>query len=308
MSIDNSMVKQFTSNIYHYSQQKDSRIWNLFTRSESINGEEKYFDAVGGTDVMEKTGRNQDTTFTDFEHFRRRLTMRDYFWATLVDKTDKLRLIHSPESEYSIEARNAFARKLDDIAIAALLGTVWTGKTGTTPLSLPNASKLAATKSGDFSGFSVETLINLKYMFDVKEIDDKDRHIAVGAAEIRNLLNEDKVTNADYANIKALVHGEVDTFMGFKFHRLERLPSLTVAATINKVTGEVGTGSDSAAIGSKRCIAFTKDALIKGIGANITSKATERADKHYATQLYMSMSLGAMRNDEDKVIEILVKK
>lgn len=308
MSIDNAMVKQFTSNIYHYSQQKDSRIWSVLSRTESINGEEKYFDSIGDTQVMEKTGRHSDTIHQEFDYMRRRLTMRDYFWSALVDKEDKLRLIHTPESEFSLEARYAFARKMDDIAVAGLLGNVWTGKTGTVPVALPNTQKIAATKGGAFSGLSLEALMNIKFKFDAAEVEDGKRFIACGATEIKNLLNEDKITNADYAAVKALVNGEINTYMGFTFIRLERLPYLTTAATINAATGEVGTGSDTAAIGSKRCIAFTSDAVIKGIGANLTSKVSERPDKHYATQLYTSMSIGAMRMDEQKVIEILVKQ
>ena len=308
MTIDISMVKQFSSNIYHLSQQKDSRVWPLIQRKESMNSEEAYFDTVSGGEVQEKTGRNVDVVFTDMSYDRRRLTMRDYFWATLVDKEDKLRIIHNPESEYAIEARAQIARKMDDIAIAALLGTAYTGKTGATPVNLPNSQKIAAVDNGSHSQFNIETLRHLKYLFDVAEVDDMNRHILLGAAEIRALLQEDKLTNADYAAVKALVHGEINSFMGFNFVRLERLPFTTASTTINAATGAVGTGSDAAAAGSKRCIAFAGSALIAGIGANPTAKVSERPDKHYANQLYYSMSLGAMRMEEAKVIEVLVKQ
>lgn len=306
--IETSYVKQYASNVYHLSQQKDSRVWSLFSRKESVQGEEKYFDRVGGAEVMEKTGRNVDVDFSELPYSRRRMTLRDYYWATLIDQEDKLRIIHSPESEASIEARNAFARKMDDIAIAALLGTVYSGKTGSTPVTLPNAQKLASLSAGAHSQFNINTLRDLKYMFDVKEVEDSQRHILVGAAEIRSLLKENELTSSDYAAVKALVHGEVNSFMGFNFHRIERLPFTTGSTQIDLATGAVGSGAGSAAAGSKRCIAFASSAMIGGVGANLVAKASERADKHYATQLYMKMSIGAMRMDEDKVIEILVKQ
>lgn len=309
MSIDTSMVKQFSSNIYHLSQQKDSRVWPLLKKKETIVGEEKYFDRVGGAEVMEKTGRNVDVVFQDMAYDRRRLTTRDYFWATLVDKEDKLRIIHSPESEYSIEARQAVARKMDDIAIAALLGTVYTGKTGATPVVLPDSQKLAATDAGAFSNFNIETLINLKYKFDVNEVEDNDRHILLGAAELRSMLQEDKMTSSDYAAVKALVHGEINSFMGFNFHRIERLPLLSAAITAaDLATGAVTGGAATLAAGSKRCIAFAGSAMIAGIGANPTARVSERPDKHYANQLYYSMSLGAMRMEEVKVVEVITKQ
>lgn len=309
MSIDTSMVKQFSSNIYHLAQQTDSRVWPLFKRKESIVGEEKYFDRVGGTVMQEKVGRNSDTTFTDMDYTRRRLTMRDYFWSTLVDKEDKLRIIHNPESEYSIEARNAVARKMDDIAIAALLGTVYTGKTGATPLALPDSQKIAAVSGGAFSQFNIETLRHLKYLFDVNEVADNERHLLIGAAEVRAMLQEEKMTSQDYAAVKALVHGEINTFMGFNFVRTERLPLLTSAITTADLTdGTIGDGASNLAVGSKRCIAFAGSAMIAGIGANPTAKVSERPDKHYANQLYYSMSIGAMRMEEVKVIEVITKQ
>jgi hypothetical protein len=309
MSIDTSMVKQFSSNIYHLAQQTDSRVWPLFKRKESIVGEEKYFDRVGTTSMQEKVGRNSDTTFTDMDYTRRRLTMRDYFWSTLVDKEDKLRIIHNPESEYSIEARNAVARKMDDIAIASLLGTVYTGKTGATAVTLPDAQKICATSGGAFSQFNIETLRQLKYMFDVNEVPDLERHLLIGAAEIRAMLQEEKMTSQDYAAVKALVHGEINTFMGFNFVRLERLPLLTSAITNADLTdGSIGDGASTLAVGSKRCIAFAGSAMIAGIGANPTAKVSERPDKHYANQLYYSMSIGAMRMEEVKVVEVITKQ
>lgn len=308
-AIDTSFVKQYASNVYHIAQQKDTRVWNLLGRKESLEGEEKYFDSVGTTVAMEKTGRNETVEFTEVSHDRRRLTMRDYYWATLVDKEDKLRLIINPESEYAIEARQAMARKMDDIAIASLLGTVYTGKVGATAVPLPDSQRLAATNAGSFSSFNLETLLNIKFKFDAAEVDDMDRHILIGSKEMQSMLQENKMTSHDYATIKALVNGEINSFLGFNFHRIERLPFLTSAITnADLATGGVGTGgSATLAAGSKRCIAFASSGMIAGVGANPTAKVSERADKHYANQLYFSMSLGAMRMEEAKVIEVISK-
>jgi hypothetical protein len=306
--IPSSFVKQFSSNVYHLSQQKDSRVFSLFTRKETIQGEEKYFDRIGTVEAMEKIGRHSNTTYQDTPYSRRRISMRDYFWADLVDKQDKLRIIHNPESEYALAARAAMARKMDDIGIAALLGTVYTGKNGATPLSLPNAQKIAAIDGSGFSQMNIETLRQIKFKFDENEVDDMSRHIICGAAEIRALLREDKLTNADYAAVKALVNGEVNTFMGFNFHRIERLPYTVGSTQIDATTGEVGVGGDSAAAGSKRCIAFCSSAMIAGVGENPTARVSELPEKHYSNQVYFSMSLGAMRMEEVKVIEILTKQ
>jgi len=306
--IPSSFVKQFSANIYHLSQQKESRLMPTLRRKETLQGEEKYFDRIGTVDVMEKTGRHSETTFQDTPYSRRRVSMRDYFWADLCDKEDKLRIIHNPESEYSMAARAAMGRKMDDIVVAAALGTVYTGKTGATALALPNEQKLGSIDGSGFSQINVELLRALKEKFDEAEVDESMRNIVLGAKEIRALLNETEITNQDFNTIKALVNGEVNSFMGFNFIRIERLPFTTAAIQFDAATGEVGTGADSIAVGSKRCFAYAGDAIIGGIGANPTARVSERPDKHYANQVYFSMSMGAMRMEEVKVIEFFTKQ
>jgi hypothetical protein len=306
--ISTSMVKQFSSNIYHLSQQKDSRLMPLIQRKETIVGEEKFFDRIGTVEVMEKVGRHSNTTFADTPYSRRRVTMRDYFWADLVDKEDKLRIIHNPESEYAIAARAAIGRKMDDIIVAAAIGTVYTGKNGATPLTLPNSQKVAAINGSGHSQMNIDLLRQLKYIYDVNEVDEMKRHIVCGAAEIKALLEQEEITNNDYNSVKALVNGEVNSFMGFNFVRIERLPYTTQAIQFDASTGEIGVGSDAIAVGSKRCFSFAGDGLLAGIGANPTARVSERPDKHYANQVYYSMSLGAMRMEEVKVIEFFTKQ
>lgn len=309
-SISTSMVNTFSSNVYHLSQQKDSRIWSLFGRKETVRAEEAYFDRMGTTEAMEKLSRNADTTYVDVPYDRRRLTMRDYFWATLVDKEDKLRLIHSPESEQAKAARAAMARKMDDIAIAALLGTVYTGKTGAVPVVLPDSQKLIAHNEAGtaFDHFNLSTLRDLKLKFDVNEVEDENRYIIMSSLEINNLLRDDKMTSSDFASVKALVRGEIDSFMGFKFVRSERLPVTTSSiANADFTDGSIGDGAGAVAAGSRRNVAFAASAMIAGIGADVTARVTEMPNKHYAQQVYLSMTLGAMRMEEVKVVEIITK-
>lgn len=309
-SISTSMVNTFGSNVYHLSQQKDSRVWSLFGRRETVHAEESYFDRIGTTEAMEKISRNADTTYVDVPYDRRRLTMRDYFWATLVDKEDKLRLIHSPEAEQAKAARFAMSRKMDDIGVAALLGTVYTGKTGAVPVVLPDSQKLIATNAAGtgLDAFSLETLYDLKLKFDAQEVEDDMRHILLSSTDIMALLREDKMTSSDFASVKALARGEINSFMGFNFHRYERLPVTTAAiTTANFATGDVVGGAGTVPAGSRRNVAFAASAMIAGIGADVTNRVTEMANKHYANQVYLSMTLGAMRMEENKVVEIITK-
>ena len=40
------------------------------------------------------------------------------------------------------------------------------------------------------------------------------------------------------------------------------------------------------------------------MGADIQTKISERADKNYATQVFLSMTIGATRIEDEKMVEI----
>lgn len=67
------------------------------------------------------------------------------------------------------------------------------------------------------SGLTVEKLIDTARIMDEGEIPEEHRYFIGSSTGKAQLLNTTKVTNTDYASVKALVNGQVDTFMGFKF-------------------------------------------------------------------------------------------
>ena len=99
-----------------------------------------------------------------------------------------------------------------------------------------------------------------------------------------NLLNLEKVTSSDYASIKALVQGQIDTYLGFKFLRTERL----------------GLDSNS----DRQVLAFCQSGIGLAVGSDVSTRISERADKNYATQVFLSMTIGATRVEDEKVVEI----
>jgi hypothetical protein len=300
------MVKQFSSNVYHLSQQKGSRLRGL-CRVETLNGEAAFFDSYGPVEAQEKVGRHSDTTYQETPHYRRRVTMNDYFWADLVDKEDKLRLLHDPESQYAKAAMMAMGRKMDDIAIASALGTSYAGKEGGTPVVMPDSQKIGAFNGSTASGLNVKTLRAVKKKFSQNEVDSDDLYMIVSAEQIDNLLGETEVTSSDYAAIKALVNGEVNTFMGFNFIRIERLPVTTAIQNFDASNGAVsGVGPDTILAGARRCIAMTRSGILLALGADVSGRVDELPQKHYTKQVYASMSMGGTRLEEEKIVEVLV--
>lgn len=304
------MVKQFSSNVWHLSQQKGSRLRGL-VRTESLNGEEGFFDYYGPVKAQQKIGRHSDTTYQETEHGRRRVTMSDYFWADLVDKEDKLRLIHDPESQYAKAAMMAMGRTMDEIIVNAALGISYSGKEGATPVSIPNAQKVGAFDGTSSSGLNVRTLRAIKKKFHKNEVDMEPLYLVCTAEQMDDLLGETEITSQDYNTVRALVNGEVDTFMGFKFIRIEAPIMKETSAAITNFdasNGSIGTGSDTIVSGARRCFAFAGSGLLLALGADVKGRIDELPAKHYSKQVYASMSMGATRLEESKIVEVLVKE
>jgi len=306
-----SFVKQFSSNIYHLSQQAGSRL-RPYVQMKSLNAEAGFYDRLDQTEVYEKIGRNSDTEQVDMIYSRRRVSMTDYAWSTLVDKEDKLRLIHSPESEYTQSAMYAFGRKIDEIIISSALNPAWTGKDGNTPVALPTSQQIAAVDAGALDGLNIETLRQVRLQFWENESimsNDEELIFACYSSDLMNMLRQTEVTNADYNTVRALAQGTVDDFMGFKFVRLELLPKVETGGVIafDPATGEIGSGGSFLPAGTKRNFAMVNQSLIMGMGTDVMSRISERDDKHYANQVYASMSLGGTRMEEKKVMEVFTK-
>jgi hypothetical protein len=304
------MVKQFSSNVWHLSQQKASRLRGL-VRTESLNGEEGFYDYYGPVVAQQKVGRHSDTTYQETEHGRRRVTMSDFFWADLVDKEDKLRLIHDPESQYAKAAMMAMGRKMDDIIVNAALGTAYSGKEGATSVVIPDSQKIGAFDGTVSSGLNVRTLRAIKKKFHQNEVDMEPLYLVCTAEQMDDLLGETEITSQDYNTVRALVNGEVDTFMGFKFIRIEApIMKATTAniTTLDPTTGAIGSGAATIASGARRCFAFAGSGLLLALGTDVKGRIDELPQKHYSKQVYASMSMGATRLEESKIVEVLVKE
>lgn len=306
--ITTAMVKQYSANVFHLSQQKGSRL-SAMVRNESQQGEEAYYERVGAVTAQKKVSRHSDTTYSDTPHSRRRVTLEDYFYADLVDKEDKLRIIISPESEYAMAAMWALGRAKDDEIIGAALGDAYSGKSGNTSVSLPTSQKVAAHDGTTTTGvnLNVRTLRAVKEKFDSNDVDESiPRHFAITSSQLQSLLGEEEVSSADYNTIRALVMGEIDTFMGFRFIRTQRLPRSSSDVTYTAADGTVGAGAGTiTAANSRRCIAWAEDGLLLATAQEVQGEIDRLPTKHYSVQVYASMGIGATRLEEEKVVEVI---
>lgn len=287
--IDTALVKSYHSNIQILSQQRGSRL-AAYVRRESQHAKDDFYDRLDATAAVEKTGRHQDTPLVSTPHDRRKVSLRDFRLADLIDKEDRVRMLADPTSPYVINMVNALGRAKDQVIIDAAFGTALSGETGGTSVTFPASQEVVVnyveTGAQTDSNLTIGKLRKAASIIKSNEaVEDGEPLIAVVAqAQIDALLRTTEVTSGDYNTVKALQAGTVDSFMGFKFVRTELL-----AKDANNV---------------RDCIFYAMSGLLLATAIEIETRVTERSDKNYAVQAFARGSFGATRMEEKKVVRV----
>lgn len=281
-NITTAMVREYHATIQILQQQMGSRLQDA-VRREDQNGETAFWDQIGSTSAVKRTTRHAAMPLVSTPHYRRMVTTEDYDWADLVDKQDMNKVLADPTSKYTINAAAAMGRAKDTEIIRAMFASAYTDKDGGTATAFPTASHQIAVAS---SGLTIAKLISAKEVLDSYEVDPDGRYIAVTSTQMSDLLGTTQVTSADYNTVKALVNGNIDTFLGFKFIHTELL------------------GIDSSSY--RRVPVWQQNSILLAMGQDSQAAIDIRPDlAGRPKQVSYSMTIGATRMDEVGVVEIL---
>lgn len=284
--ITTAMVEQYKANVYHLTQQKTSKLRRA-CRVESVTGKNAFYEQIGSTAARVRTSRHADTPRMDTPHARRRVSLQSYDWADLIDHEDRVRMLIDPASPYASAASMAMGRAMDDLIIAAADGTAYTGVDGSTSTSYDSNMTVDVQVrwpgvSADDCGLNVAKILEAAKLLGQNDVDpDEEKYLVVNARQIKSLLQDTKISSADFNAVKPLVSGEVSMFGGFTIIPCNR----------------IGTDGNS----DDKCLFWAKGGMLLGIGKDITTRVSERPDKNYATQVFASMDIGATRMEEVRV-------
>lgn len=321
--ITTAFVKQYSANVQLLVQQMGSRMRNAVTLETGKVGEEVFMDRISATAPQKVTTRHADSPLISTPHDRRRVTPVDYDWGDMIDNPDRLRLLIDPASAYSANAAMAMGRAMDEEIIGALKGSAYgstgdsasSGSDSSSSIALPSAQKItSATNSYAVDGenasnaqpLTVGKLIHARKLLGANEADDYDVNgnsnlfLVVNSAQLAYLLTSTKVNSADYNQIRALVAGDLNQYMGFNIIRTEKIPttsgteSYSGSSEVPQVTNE----------DNHYCYAFHRRGIGLCVWEDIVARISERPDKRFSQYIYYRMTLGATRLEEERVVEI----
>jgi hypothetical protein len=272
-------AQAYGQNIMQLAQQKYSKLINTVYVKPNVRGKTFFQDQIGQWSMSTKGGRNVQTPNNDPALARRMGTMIDYHDNRMLDRGDELRSISDPRSAYTIAAARSLGRKIDDVIIAAAVSTSqMSGETGTT------TAPTTATILVSASNITLTSILAWKKALDDNDVEEEERCAIITPAALASLLDVTEIGSADYNSVKALVKGDVSTFLGFNW-----IVSTRLSANSASLVGLV----------------YQKYALCMAMAAQPLVRTDERADLSYSWQIYYELNCGAARLEENRIRKLI---
>ena len=286
--IDSFYPTVFQTNWEHALQQGDSRLAPTVSEA-SFTGDRKWFNLIEDAEMHDVTTRKGDTPDGEFEGTKYWLAHRPKEIVTIFDEWDQAFLgdVVLPTSDTVAQHAKGYNRALDAVIATAFDATRYIGEDGTSADEFPDAQHVPVdyVESGDEidSGLTVGKVREAQFLMDYAEVPETDRYFACTAKQKQDILRTTEVTSRDYAEVQALVHGQIDLFLGFKFVMYNRFTTL--------------------APNVRRCFAYHKSAIKTSVHARKVHM-DPLPNKRHALQIRTVAMMGAVRTQNGLVVRV----
>jgi len=271
-NIDSSFIDLWNAEVHHDFQQRGSKLREACRLVTGVTGNTHNFHKVGAVAANQKSARDADLTALNPDQAVATATMVDYYAPIYIDQLDEVKTNADFRREFVTTSTAAIGRALDGNIIAALDATHGT------------AAEVDAT-----AGLTYELLLQAKRVLDEADAPMEDRFLVISPQGLEALMKETEVTSGDYQTVKALVRGEIDTALGFKW------------IMSNQLNLNVGTqGADV-----RSCYAFQKSAVGCAVGYDIKT-TVDRIPQKANYLVNTMMSAGSVAIDTTGIVEITI--
>jgi hypothetical protein len=277
VSLSNAFVTLFDAEVKQAYQGKAQLVGAVRAR-RGVEGSTVKFPKVGRGVATPRIPQT-DVTPLNVGFSQVTLTLGDWNAAEYSDIFSQQKVNFDERQELVQVVASAMGRRQDQMILDALA-----------------ASSTSLTVSNDIGGsdtnMNVAKLREAKRLMDAANVPMDNRHIILHANGLASLLSETAVTSSDFNSVKALVQGEVDTFLGFQFH------------TIGDRT-EGGLAKDGS--NDRTCFAFHRDAIGYGEGLGMRTEINYIAEKT-SWLVNEVFSAGAIAIDAEGIVEITCRE
>jgi len=271
VGISNAFVQLFDAEVKQ-AYQASRALAGVTRERNNVEGNQVKFPKIGkGTATIRVP--QSDVTPLNVSYSQVTASMSDYIAAEYSDIFHQAKVNFDERRELVQVVGNAIGRRMDQLVIDAL-----------------NAASSPSTVSTDIGGagtnLNLAKLLAAKKALDAKNVPAEGRCMVIHANGLAALLDETELTSSDFATVKALSMGEINTFLGFKFIMLG-----------DRDEGGLPLPS------TRTSFAFHRDAIGLGISMNQKSEINYVPEK--TSFLVASMfSAGAIAIDDEGIVKI----
>jgi hypothetical protein len=202
VSISNAFVTLFDTEVKQ-AYQADAVLRNTVRLRTGVTASTHKFPKIG-SGVAQVRVPQTDVTPLNVTYSQATVTLGDWIAAEYSDIFNQAKVNFDERSELVQVVSKAIGRRSDQLIIDALANS-------STSLTVANSI------GGSTTNLNVAKLREAQRLMNAGNVPMEDRFIVIHASNLSNLLSETAVTSSDFNTVKALVQGELDTFLGFKF-------------------------------------------------------------------------------------------
>jgi len=195
-------VTEFDSMVKH-AYQGASLLRPAVTVRNNVVGDTYKFRNMGKGLANQKSTSDLVTPM-DVSHSFATATLSNWNAPEYTDMFDAAEVNFDEKQELASTIAQSLGRRCDQLVIDAMD-------------TLPGDQAYAATVAADAKNLTTAKVIEAQVALRRQGVPNSELFAVVNAGGLDGLLNQNEVTSSDYANVKALVNGDVDTFGGFKF-------------------------------------------------------------------------------------------
>lgn len=214
---------QFDSEVLHEYQGMGSLRTTVTVRT-GVVGDTYKFRAMGKGLAKKRGAPQTDVTPMDVSHSLQTATLENWVAPEYTDIFDAAEVNFQERTELAQTIAGALTRREDQLIIDAFDASA--SYAGTVTIAIGGAA----------SDLNPAKLRRASRYLNQKGVPMTGRCIVIGALQLEALLGNTEATSSDYNTVKALVNGEISSFVGFSFKMIEDRSSdeggLTVAAGV----------------------------------------------------------------------------
>lgn len=274
LTLSAAAQQQFDDEVKH-EYQNAGFLRNTVTIRRNVVGDIYKFRKMGKGQANQKASQ-ADVTPMNISHSLINCVLSNWNAPEYTDIFDQAEVNFDERRELAMTIAMAMGRREDQLIIDALEAA--SGIAGTVGVEIGGAT----------TSLNVAKLRRAKRLMDAKGVPASDRYVAHNALALEGLLGTTEATSADYNTVKALVQGEINSFMGFQFNCIEdRDEGGLLAADAN----------------TRNNWAYHKSAVGLAIGIDIRTEVNYIAQKTswLANGLFKA---GAVARDPDGIVKL----